>query len=71
MARQGDWLLRLGIAQRAERLAAAGDAGAMAALHRLTAPDEMGHLFKVLAFWARHAPVPAGFEPLDDDADDA
>jgi len=71
MATQGEWLLRLGIAQRAQRLAAAGDGGAMAALHRLTAPGEMGHLFKVLAFWARHAPVPAGFEPLDDDADDA
>ncbi|WP_199261797.1 class I SAM-dependent methyltransferase [Paracoccus binzhouensis] len=71
MLTQGDWLLRLGIAQRAQRLAAAGDGGAMAALHRLTAPGEMGHLFKVLAFWARHAPVPPGFEPLDDDADDA
>ncbi|MCJ1899059.1 MULTISPECIES: SAM-dependent methyltransferase [Paracoccus] len=71
MAAQGDWLKRLGIEARAQRLARLGDAGAMAALHRLTAPDEMGHLFKVLALWARHAPVPAGFEPLDDDADDA
>ncbi|SFX20980.1 SAM-dependent methyltransferase, MidA family [Paracoccus pantotrophus] len=71
MATQGDWLKRLGIEARAQRLARLGDAGAMAALHRLTAPDEMGHLFKVLALWARHAPVPAGFEPLDDDADDA
>ncbi|CAM3041706.1 SAM-dependent methyltransferase, MidA family [Paracoccus aminovorans] len=62
---QGDWLLRLGIAPRAERLAAAGDAGAMAAFHRLTAPGEMGHLFKVLAFWAPGAPVPPGFEPLE------
>ncbi|SIQ32450.1 SAM-dependent methyltransferase, MidA family [Paracoccus thiocyanatus] len=68
---QGCWLKRLGIETRAQRLARLGDAGAMAALHRLTAPDEMGQLFKVLAFWARHAPVPAGFEPLDDDADDA
>lgn len=71
MVTQGEWLLRLGIRERAERLAQAGDAGAMAALHRLTAPGEMGHLFKVLALWARHAPVPAGFEPLDEDADDA
>ncbi|WJS83645.1 SAM-dependent methyltransferase [Paracoccus sp. TOH] len=68
MLSQGEWLLRLGIAQRAQRLAAAGDGGAMAALHRLTAPGEMGHLFKVLAFWARHAPAPPGIEPLDDDA---
>ncbi|UXU75182.1 MULTISPECIES: class I SAM-dependent methyltransferase [unclassified Paracoccus (in: a-proteobacteria)] len=66
LARQGDWLLALGLAQRAARLQAAGDAGAMAALHRLTAPDEMGHLFKVLALWAPGAPVPPGFEPLDD-----
>ena len=71
MVAQGDWLKRLGIEARARRLERAGDGGAMAALHRLTAPDEMGQLFKVLAFWARHAPVPAGFEPLDDDADDA
>lgn len=68
---QGDWLLRLGIEARARRLAAAGDAGAMAALHRLTAPGEMGHLFKVLALWAPAAPVPPGFDALDPDADHA
>ena len=61
---QGEWLSRLGIEARAQRLSAAGDAGAMAALHRLTAPGEMGHLFKALAFWAPGAPVPPGFEPL-------
>ena len=71
MVTQGEWLLRLGIAARAERLAQAGDQGAMAALHRLTAPAEMGHLFKVLAIWAPDAPVPPGFEPLDKDAHDA
>ncbi len=71
MTEQGDWLLRLGIGQRAQRLQAAGDAGAMAALHRLTAPAEMGHLFKVLAIWPQGAPVPPGFEPLDDHADHA
>ncbi|KGJ04599.1 SAM-dependent methyltransferase, MidA family [Paracoccus halophilus] len=70
MVTQGEWLLRLGIAARAQRLQAAGDAGAMAALHRLTAPGEMGHLFKALAFWPPGAPVPPGFEPLDDDAHD-
>ena len=71
MVTQGEWLLRLGIAARAERLAQAGDQGAMAALHRLTAPAEMGHLFKVLALWAPDVPVPPGFEPLDKDAHDA
>ncbi|WP_288948653.1 SAM-dependent methyltransferase [uncultured Paracoccus sp.] len=71
MGAQGAWLRHLGIEARAQRLAQAGDAGAMAALHRLTAPGEMGHLFKVLAIWARHAPVPPGFEPLDKDAHDA
>ena len=53
------------------RLARAGDAGAIAALHRLTGPGEMGHLFKALALWAPDAPVPPGFEPLDKDAHDA
>ena len=71
MLGQGDWLLRLGIAARARRLAQAGDAGAMAALHRLTAPGEMGHLFKVLAFWAASAPVPPGFDALEPDANHA
>ncbi|WP_347267120.1 SAM-dependent methyltransferase [Paracoccus sp. (in: a-proteobacteria)] len=68
---QGDWLLGLGIAARAERLARAGDAGAMAALHRLTAAGEMGHLFRILALWAGDAPLPPGFEPLEDHAHDA
>lgn len=65
MIAQGAWLLRLGLEARAQRLSAAGDAGAMSALHRLTAPEEMGHLFKVLALWAPGAPVPPGFEPLE------
>ncbi|MDS9467437.1 SAM-dependent methyltransferase [Paracoccus sp. MBLB3053] len=71
MVTQGEWLSRLGIAARAERLAAAGDSGAKAALHRLTAPGEMGQLFKVLAFWAPNAADPPGFEPLEPDANDA
>lgn len=62
--RQGDWLRSLGIEARAARLAAAGDAGAQAALHRLTAPDEMGHLFKAMAVWPRHLPPLAGFRSL-------
>lgn len=65
MITQGDWLSRLGIAARAQRLQAAGDAGAAAALHRLTAPGEMGHLFKTIALWAPGAPVPPGFELLE------
>ncbi len=53
---QGAFLEALGIATRAERLAAgAGSAQASeirAALHRLTAPEEMGTLFKVLVLAA-------------------
>lgn len=69
--RQGDWLLSLGAAQRAERLAAAGDAGAMAALRRLTHPDEMGHLFKAMAIWPKGAPPVPGFDALRLHADHA
>lgn len=50
---QGEFLLALGLAERAERLAAAADetgrAEIRAALHRLASPEEMGSLFKVLA----------------------
>ena len=68
---QGDWLRAMGIEARAQRLQAAGDQGAMAALHRLTHADEMGHLFKMLAIWpADAAPVP-GFVALNDDTDHA
>lgn len=67
---QGDWLLSLGAEARARKLAAAGDAGAMSALARLTDPAEMGHLFKVIAIWPKGAsPVP-GFEALEIHADD-
>ncbi len=68
---QGDWLLSLGAAQRAERLAAAGDAGAIAALRRLTHPDEMGHLFKAMAIWPKGAPPVPGFDALRLHADHA
>lgn len=61
---QGEWLLSLGLAQRAERLARAGDGGAAAALDRLTHPSRMGHLFKALAVWPRGAPPVPGFAPL-------
>ncbi|WP_347138816.1 SAM-dependent methyltransferase [Paracoccus sp. SSK6] len=68
---QGDWLLSLGAAQRADRLAAAGDAGALAALRRLTHPDEMGHLFKAMAIWPKGAPPVPGFDALRLHADHA
>lgn len=68
---QGDWLLSLGAKARAQRLAAAGDGGAMAALHRLTDPSEMGHLFKAMAIWPKGVPAVPGFEALEPDADDA
>lgn len=61
---QGDWLLSLGAAERAARLADAGDAGVMAALRRLTEPAEMGHLFKAMAIWPQGAQAVPGFDPL-------
>ncbi|MFD1883063.1 class I SAM-dependent methyltransferase [Paracoccus pacificus] len=61
---QGAFLAGLGIGARAERLHRAGDAGAGAALRRLTAPDEMGKLFKAIALWYPAAPPPPGFTAL-------
>lgn len=62
---QGEFLARLGIAARAERLAQrlAGPAleSHLAALRRLTHPSEMGSLFKVLALTRAGAPLPPGF----------
>ena len=50
---QGEWLRRLGIEARADRLTATASsaqaATIAAALHRLTAPEQMGTLFKALA----------------------
>jgi SAM-dependent MidA family methyltransferase len=65
LVRQSDWLRRLSIDARADALARsnpdrAGDVHS--ALERLTAPDQMGSLFKVLAVHAPDWPVPAGFE---------
>ncbi|WP_028725930.1 class I SAM-dependent methyltransferase [Paracoccus zeaxanthinifaciens] len=62
---QGDWLRLLGIEARANALTRAGDAGAAAALHRLTDPQEMGHLFKAIAIWPKGAPAVPGFTPLE------
>ncbi len=62
---QGAVLDRLGIAARADRLARSltGDRleSHLAAYRRLTHPEEMGSLFKVLALTGTSAPLPPGF----------
>jgi SAM-dependent MidA family methyltransferase len=60
---QGEWLIRLGIEARAQSLSRANPERAQeiqAAIARLTSPDEMGKLFKVVAIYAPDWPVPAG-----------
>lgn len=73
-ATQGQVLAALGIHQRAERLAQRLTDKALqnhlAALHRLTHPEEMGSLFKMLALTQRNAPTPPGFAPCPDFAHD-
>jgi len=68
---QGPFLSRLGIHERTERLARSAPPDTrerlFAALHRLTDPDEMGTLFKVMAI-TRGGEAPPGFaEPLPSD----
>jgi len=65
LATQGAFLERLGITARAQALAARPGAGeAIAGQHRrLTHPQEMGHLFKVLALTGPAAPPPPGIVP--------
>lgn len=62
---QGEFLVRLGIGVRAERLAATGTAAGQRALalalRRLVSPFEMGTLFKVLAVTAPMLAPPPGF----------
>jgi NADH dehydrogenase [ubiquinone] 1 alpha subcomplex assembly factor 7 len=63
LADQGEWLLKLGLGERARKLAKANPAEAAniaRAIERLTSPDQMGTLFKVLS---AHSPglKPAGF----------
>ena len=64
---QGNVLLRLGIESRAMRLASALAGAALethrSALRRLTHPEEMGSVFKVLALTRAGAPLPPGFHP--------
>jgi NADH dehydrogenase [ubiquinone] 1 alpha subcomplex assembly factor 7 len=63
LARQGEWLIKLGLGERAKALARANpaEAGNIArAIERLTSPEQMGALFKV---FCGHSPGlrPAGF----------
>ncbi|PTQ13579.1 methyltransferase [Sphingomonas oleivorans] len=61
---QGEWLVTLGIAQRAAALARSAPSRAeeIAVAHRrLTAADQMGQIFKAMAFTASGWPTPAGF----------
>jgi NADH dehydrogenase [ubiquinone] 1 alpha subcomplex assembly factor 7 len=61
---QGAWLRAMGIAARAERLAAGAPERrneVEAAVARLTGADEMGTLFKALALTPPQWPEPAGF----------
>jgi len=63
---QGEFLRRLGIVERAARLKTKAtpkqSADIDAALARLTAPDQMGDLFKVLAIADPKLGVPPGFD---------
>jgi len=64
LAGQGEWLRRLGIEARADMLTRSNPDRASrieSALTRLTAPGQMGDLFKVMAIHAPGWPAPAGF----------
>ncbi len=62
LATQGAFLERLGITARAQALAKGDKAAEIAAQHRrLTHPEQMGALFKVLALTAPNQPQPPGF----------
>lgn len=67
MTFQGDFLQRLGIAQRSEILAKTltGDSRTnhLEAYHRLTHTDKMGTLFKVIGLYPKGSPPPAGLAP--------
>jgi len=65
---QGGFLIDMGIEQRAAMLARNLDSAAQARLarqlRRLTAPEDMGDLFKLIAFAARTLPAVPGMAPL-------
>ncbi len=63
LAAQGNWLNRVGIAARAQALISANPdqpEAIEAALERLTGPDQMGVLFKIVAIHSPDWPKPAG-----------
>jgi SAM-dependent MidA family methyltransferase len=63
---QGDWLDAMGIALRAAALARTAPSRTEeieAARRRLTAPEQMGRLFRAMAILAPTWPDPAGFAP--------
>ena len=64
---QGVFLERLGITERAQSLSATLSRPQLEALiaahRRLTHPDEMGNLFKVLGVYPPHAAPPTGLKP--------
>jgi NADH dehydrogenase [ubiquinone] 1 alpha subcomplex assembly factor 7 len=64
---QGDWLLRLGLAERAASLIEAQPDRAdeiKAAQARLSDPQAMGRLFRVMSVTSPDWPKPAGFDPV-------
>lgn len=66
---QGEWLKALGIEARAASLAARSPHRRQeleAARDRLILPEQMGRLFKVMAFVSSKWPEPAGFKRLAD-----
>ena len=69
IASQGDFLKGLGIETRAAALArtqdAAGQAKIARQLHRLTAPEEMGDLFKVIALCSPGLPPAPGLKRFE------
>jgi len=64
LATQGEWLRAVGIEARADALARSNPGRSeeiRAAVERLTAPEQMGDLFKVIALHSAGWPAPAGF----------
>ncbi|MEM8799562.1 MAG: SAM-dependent methyltransferase [Pseudomonadota bacterium] len=64
---QGAFLMRMGLGARAQALTEASPADASKlgrVVHRLTAPDEMGELFKVIALVPSAMPLPPVFQDV-------